>query len=197
MSTDDPARRGDWMQTYTGRAFWPLDPRADEIVPADIAHALSMLCRYGGHTRSFYSVAEHCVLMSMKVPAEHALWALLHDATEAYLVDLPRPIKRQLPQYKAIEDALMVHICARFGLDPREPAEVIEADSRILLDERAVLMSAPPRPWRQDEAGVEPLRVRIEGWQPARAELEYRTRLWELTSPEAVTDVLEQRQVVR
>lgn len=56
--------RGDWMQTYTGRRFYPLDPRPDEIDPEDIAHALSLLCRYGGHVDRFYSVAEHCVLMS-------------------------------------------------------------------------------------------------------------------------------------
>lgn len=94
-------RRGDWMMTYSGRAFWPLDPRADEIDPLDIAHALSMLCRYGGHVRRFYSVAEHCVLMSHAVAPEHALWALLHDATEAYMVDLPRPINRILLDERA------------------------------------------------------------------------------------------------
>lgn len=62
--TQEAWSRGDWMQTYTGRRFYPLDPRSDEIDPADIAHALSLLCRYGGHVDRFYSVAEHCVLMS-------------------------------------------------------------------------------------------------------------------------------------
>jgi hypothetical protein len=87
-------RRGDWMQTFTGRAFYPLDPRPEDIDPVDIAHALSLICRYGGHSSRFYSVAEHCVLMSHAVAPEHALWALLHDATEAYLGDMIRPLKR-------------------------------------------------------------------------------------------------------
>src|SRR5438128_12538670 len=84
--------RGDWMQTYTGRAFYPLDPRLDDICIEDIAHALSMLCRYGGQCQEFYSVAEHSVLMSYAVNPQHALWALLHDATESYMGDLIRPL---------------------------------------------------------------------------------------------------------
>ena len=67
------ARKGDWMQTYTGRQFWPIDPRANEVHIEDIAHALSMMCRYNGHCRTFYSVAEHSVLVSQHVPPEHAL----------------------------------------------------------------------------------------------------------------------------
>src|SRR4051812_20612492 len=90
--------RGDWMQTYTGRAFWPLDAQPEDVDPLDIAAALSMLCRYGGHVSRFYSVAEHCLLMSEAVAPEHALWALLHDATEAYMGDMVRPLKRQMPE---------------------------------------------------------------------------------------------------
>lgn len=177
-----PERIGGWIQTFTGRAFWPLDPRVEEIESLDIAHALSMLCRYGGHTRHFYSVAEHCVLMSRVVAPEHALWALLHDATEAYMVDVPRPIKRQMPAYSAAEDALMVHICKRYGL-PLEamPAEVKDADTRILLDERKRLLGAPPMPWGW-EGTVEPLGVQIRCWSPLDAEVEYLARLGELAA---------------
>ena len=75
-----PARKGNWMQTFTGRQFWPADPRADEIDIRDIAHALSMQCRYAGHCTQFYSVAEHCVLLANAIP-EQKLWALLHDAS--------------------------------------------------------------------------------------------------------------------
>lgn len=171
-------RAGDWMQTYTGIAFFPLDPRVADIDPDDIAHALAMICRYGGHTRRFYTVAEHCVKMSQAVSPENALWALLHDATEAYVGDMIRPLKRQILQYRDIERNLMDHICARFDLDPTEPEEVYEADNRILLDERAALMvTPPPLPWHQDEAKVEPLGVGIECWPPARAFHEYNNRL--------------------
>ena len=81
-------RIGDWMQTYTGERFWPLDPRIEDIHIRDISMALGKLCRYGGHTIFFYSVAEHSVLVSEYVPEEYALWGLLHDASEAYLSDI-------------------------------------------------------------------------------------------------------------
>lgn len=101
------ARSGDWIQTATGGQFWPMDPQPDEIDINDIAHALAMLCRFGGHCLRFYSVAEHSVLLSHAVPPEHALWALLHDATEGYLVDMPRPIKAFLPGYKEAEAGIV------------------------------------------------------------------------------------------
>lgn len=179
--------RGDWMQTYSGRRFYPLDPRADELADEDIAHALSLLCRYGGHVERFYSVAEHCVLMSEWVDPAHALAALLHDATEAYVVDVPRPLKRQLPAYRDIEAAVWFAIASRFGLELELPAQVHEADNRILLTERAALL---PRAevWTLesglyvDGAAVplEALPVTVTGWQPAEAERRYLDRLAEL-----------------
>lgn len=168
-------RRGDWMQTFTGRMFYPLDPRPDEIDPADIAHALSLLCRYGGHVDRFYSVAEHCVLMSEWVEPQHALAALLHDATEAYVVDVPRPLKRQLLGYRAIEEQVWFAIAYRFGLDFELPHAVKEADDRILLTERNELMPRAGR-WSQDGLFA-PLPVTVFGWTPAVAERRYADRL--------------------
>lgn len=172
---------GDWMQTYTGRAFWPLAPCAEDVDPADIAHALALLCRYGGHVNRFYSVAEHCVLMSQAVAPENALWALLHDATEAYMGDMVRPIKRAMPAYATAEDRLMAVICDRFGLGYDCPAEVKAADNRILRDERDALMAPAPLPWSAIEQ-VPALGVEIEGWPPAEAERRYLARLHELES---------------
>lgn len=171
-------RRGDWMQTYTGRRFYPLDPRPDEVDAADIAHALSLLCRYGGHVDRFYSVAEHCVLMSRVVEPEHALAALLHDATEAYVVDVPRPLKRQLVGYADIEEQVWFSIAYAFRVDFALPAEVDEADNRILLTERTALMPRAER-WGVDDE-YEPLPVEIECWSPATAERAYLDRLAEL-----------------
>lgn len=171
-------RRGDWMQTFTGRQFWPLDARVEDIDPVDVAHALSLICRYGGHVRRFYSVAEHCVLMSRAVAPEHALWALLHDATEAYVGDMVRPLKRQMPEYVAAEDRLMLVIADRFGIPSGMPEEVKDADNRILLTERAALLAHAPAPWAQDQ--LRPLDVEVTGWLPGQAEAEYLTRLREL-----------------
>lgn len=169
----------EWMQTYTGRAFWPLDPSPAAIDPTDIAHALSMLCRYGGHAHRFYSVAEHCVLMSHAVSPENALWALLHDAAEAYLGDMVRPLKRAMPAYREAEDRLMTAICQRFDLATACPDEVRVADTRILRDERAVVMSEPPMPW-SDAEQVKPLGVTVHCWLPRPAEIHWIERFNEL-----------------
>lgn len=179
MARDETtAVRGDWMQTYTGRAFYPADPRPEDVDPIDIAHALSLTCRYGGHVRQMYSVAEHCVLMSHAVPPRAAAWALLHDATEAYVGDVIRPIKAFMPEYRDMEYRLMGVIRERFGLSHAFPYAVREADNRILLDERAALMAEPPRPWAVEH--LQPLGVDIRGWEPDEAEWRYRTRLREL-----------------
>lgn len=153
-------RVGDWIQTFSGKPFWPFDPRPDEIDLEDIAHALSNLCRFSGHVRTFYSVAEHSVWVSSLVDPEYAKWGLLHDATEAYLVDLPRPLKRHGLMgrlYRETEDRLMEVIAARFDLPWPMPAEVKKADSVMLATERKWLMAPCPLPWNEDEA-VEPLR---------------------------------------
>lgn len=160
--------KGDWIQTFTGKQFWPLEPVIKDIDIDDIAHALSLQCRYGGHCRRFYSVAEHCVHVSTAVPAKDQIWGLLHDAAEAYLVDVPRPIKKHLSGYKEIEANLMRAICARFGLDPVQPESVTEADNRILFTEREALLSTPPAAW---DFEVTPLpNVDLRCWQPRLAE---------------------------
>lgn len=171
--------RGDWMQTHTGRRFYPLDPRPEDIDREDIAHALSLLCRYGGHVSRFYSVAEHCVLMSWAVAPEHALAALLHDATEAYVVDVPRPLKRQLAGYREIEERVWYAVAVHFGIELALPDEVKEADNRILITERNALMPAAERWGIDDEVTALPLV--IDGWEPQEAERFYRVRLEELT----------------
>lgn len=176
MTTETPVRAGDWMQTYTGRRFWPLDPHPDDVDIVDIAHALSLLCRYNGHVDRFYSVAEHCVLMSSTFGRRDlALWALLHDATEAYVGDMIRPLKQHMPDYVAAEDRVMRAIGARFGLPGWQnawmPRPVKDADTRILLTERNTLMAATSHDWAMEH--LEPLPVVVEGWAPAEAERRY------------------------
>lgn len=172
-------RYGDWIQTYTGKQFFPLDARPEEIDIVDIAHALSMSCRYTGHCTHFYSVAEHSVRVSLFVPEELALEALLHDASEAYLTDIPRPIKPFLPQYKEFEANLENIIAQKFGtgfpMDPR----VKEVDTRILADERKQLMAPCAVDWDLPEPlGI----VDVMGWSPEQSKIYFLDRFYELTA---------------
>lgn len=174
-------RPSGWMITSTGRAFYPLQPRVQDLHSIDIAHSLSMQCRYGGHTKRFYSVAEHCVLMSYAVPAQDAAWALLHDATEAYVSDVISPIKRELPQFREIEEQVMECIVDKYKLGTYAmPASVVAADLRILLDERAELLPPSRMRWRDEIENLTPLGVPIEGWSPELAEDRYLARMVEL-----------------
>lgn len=170
-------RIGDWIQTFTGVQFFPLDPRREDIRLEDIAHALSNLCRFGGHTNEFYSVAQHSVLVSWQTP-EHPREALLHDATEAYLVDVPRPIKGHLAGYAEIEAHLAGCIGNRFGLvlNPL-PADVKEQDERALMTEKRDLRGPSPAPWKVSAA---PWADRIVPWEPRRAALTFMARAREL-----------------
>lgn len=167
-------RKGDWMQTYSGRQFWPLDPRADDVMLVDIAAALSKLTRYGGHCLRFYSVAEHSVLIARALRAngydpQVCRAGLLHDASEAYLSDVIRPIKPYLANYLTIEARLMLVIAERFKIDVALPAAVKAADNAILSDEMVQNMAPPPASWHLDGA----LGVKLYFWTPDEAFAEF------------------------
>ncbi len=142
---------GDWIRTFTGKRFFVLNPRPEDVCIEDIAHALSMLCRYTGHVQRFYSVAEHSLYVTGEVAARlHAAgragnvenqnilrWALLHDASEAYTGDLTRPLKHQaeLTLFREVEARIMLAIRTQFGLIGEEPALVREVDREIIGSE--------------------------------------------------------------
>jgi hypothetical protein len=135
-----------FIGTFSGLRFWPLDPDPAKILIEDIAHALAHQCRFGGHAWKFYSVAEHSVRVSQLCLPEHALWGLLHDASEAYLVDLPRPLKL-LPEFAAYREAerrLQRAVAERFGLPEDQPASVTEADDTMLWIEAHSLLGSMP-----------------------------------------------------
>ena len=140
-------RRGDWIQTFSGKVYWPIDPHEDDVEIIDIAHALSMVCRYSGHCSQFYSVAEHSWHVSYLVPREYALQGLLHDAAEAYLADVARPVKPYLVNYREIESANWRVIARKFGVPEEMHREVHEADTAMLFCEAKQLLGPPPRPW--------------------------------------------------
>ncbi len=171
-------RKGDWIQTFSGHPYWPMDPRVEDIHVVDIAHALSNLCRYTGHVRTFYSVAEHSVWVSMLVPPEHAFCALLHDAPEAYVNDLARPLKYQLPEYRATEQLNWLVIAERFGLPKEQPECIHEADQMMLRAERRQLMAPCPKDWSVG-AGETP-NVSALGMLPQNAESAFMRRFHDL-----------------
>lgn len=125
-----------WIETFTGKHVDIIDPQPESIDIIDIAHALSMCNRFGGHTSAPYSVAEHCVRMSHIVPLELALEALLHDAAEAYLGDMPSPFKKAMPEFKAYEARMEAAIRKHFGLPgDRHPDEIKYFDDQLLVTE--------------------------------------------------------------
>lgn len=162
--------RGNWIQTYTGKQFYALDPQPDDICIEDIAHALSNMCRYAGHCKKFYSVAEHSILVAESVAPEYQLAALLHDASEAYLVDIPRPFKAYLDNYYELEGNIMDVIYTKFGADQRFHDVIKSVDTRILNDEREQNMNTSEHVW--DDYG-DPLGVKLKFLSPEEAEGEF------------------------
>lgn len=132
-----------YLTTASGRAIGIQRITSDDISILDIAHSLSNLCRFAGHTREFYSVAQHSVRVAMALPPELRLAGLLHDATEAYVVDLPRPIKTLLPDYKKLEARVWEVISFRFGIARFEHPLIKEVDTRALRTEWEELMRPP------------------------------------------------------
>ena len=128
------------IRTFTGIYMNVFEPTFEMICIEDIAHALSNQCRFGGHLPYYYSVAQHSIVMSDKMHESHKLAALLHDASEAYLLDIPRPIKQRLTNYKEIEDKLMALIAEKFGFKYPLHEKVKEVDEYMLQWEWSTLM---------------------------------------------------------
>ena len=173
-----------YFRTYTDRVIHPLDPSPGEISIFDVAHSLSQICRFLGHTWEFYSVAQHSVHVSGLVPREDALWGLLHDASEAYLCDLPAPIKHdpEMRAYQIFEDRLMLTICERYGLPPEMPQSVKIADKVLLATEFRDVTTVDDLDWIKSECGVEPTaNYHIVGWSPIVAEVRFMARFEDLT----------------
>jgi hypothetical protein len=168
-----------WIQTYRGEAFFPLQPIEEDVYIEDIAHALSKLCRFGGHCEQFYSVAQHSVFVSNVCGSENALWGLLHDAAEAYIGDIITPIKQMLPEFKKIENGILSVIAKRYSLFYPMPAIIKHCDCRMLATEKRELMK-PGLVWEHLE-GVEPYQFTIIPLSQSAAEVEFMERWEELT----------------
>ena len=156
--------------TYLGTRFWPFDPVVQRIELIDIAHALANLCRFTGHTRLFYSVAEHSVrvyeLVKEWTNDDNARrWALFHDAPEAYINDIAAPLKHTeaYSAYREAENRLMAAVTKRFKMSPVEPPEIKRADLILRSTEKRDLMHG------LGTGDPEPLLRHIAPWSPQRA----------------------------
>lgn len=202
-------QRGHWLQTVTGRRFYVCDPQAEDIAIEDIAHALSMLCRFGGHCRRFYSVGEHSVRVARAIrqfggSTLDVFGGLLHDASEAYLGDVVWPLKRapELDGYRHIEGAVEHALALKFGLPTKLPAIVKRFDLVLLATEKRDLMGEHDGVGRQVSVAreveaaarqshggagwhiddVAPLEAPIVPWSSAYAEAEFLTEFARLAS---------------
>jgi uncharacterized protein len=169
---------GPRMMLRSGAWFDFLDPESSDFTIEDIASGLSKTCRYAGQCDSFYSVAEHSLLVSDMVP-QHAYAALMHDAAEAFIGDVTRPLKQLLPEFKRIEAHVEHAIYERFGVPMPMPKEVKQADLRVLAAEQMQLMPPETSSWIFGDR-VEPAPVRVLRLDPDAAREAFLQRFREL-----------------
>lgn len=174
-------RVGDWINTYKNIQFWPLDPRPEEISILDIAHALSNICRFGGHSKWFYCVAQHSYYVSLYTKPENALYGLLHDGPESFVGDCVRPLKPYLNNFQEIEDKIMKVIADKYGfsIDENAHADIKQADAKLLFTEARDLIHEGGLNWK---GKIEPLNFEIIPWTPVAAKKKFLQRFHELTN---------------
>jgi len=175
------AAESTWIPTASGGRFDLLAPRADDVRLCDIAHALSHAPRFSGQTRVFYSVAQHSVEVSLLCDPTDALAGLLHDASEAYVCDLPRPLKHSplLTGYRAAEQAVQNVIAVHFGIAPEKPASVARADAvAVAVEVRDLLRSGECT--SAAPAHLPP--ARLIPWSPLEARRQFLARFAALTA---------------
>ena len=141
----------DYITTYTGIHFYPMKPEIEKIQIQDIAHALSLLCRGNGHVKHFFSVGQHCIHCALEAMARGysrrvCLACLLHDASEAYLSDVPRPFKNSLPEYRRLEERFLCMVYEKFlggPLTEEEESLVRQIDDDMLYFDLTELLEEP------------------------------------------------------
>jgi hypothetical protein len=182
FSSEPRPRFGDWIQTFTGKKFWVLDAREEDVDIRDIAHALANTSRFGGHTERPYSVAQHSVWVSRHCP-KYPLIGLLHDAAEAYLGDMVKPLKGDMLEYQRAEANLWAVIADKFRLPNELPEEVKVADRLALVTERRDLMKVTGHKWHPTLEALEPdpEPIRSGWWAHRQAEKNFLAEFARLT----------------
>jgi uncharacterized protein len=178
MGKYDP--KNPYIALGSGRSFHILHPSPDEFTSNDIAHGLSNICRYTGHTDRFYSVAQHCCHVHDVLPLEYRLWGLLHDASEAFIGDVSTPLKSLLPDYRAIEANIMRCILTKYHLSTEMPSIIKSADTALLLHEVDYLLpSVKVDDWNIDGKRIKNFKI-VGTWLPQQARFEFLKRLNDL-----------------
>ena len=174
MPLGNPAQMHDpYVSTYLGHRFYLTRPHIDDVAIEDIAHGLAYQCRFNGQTRDFYSVAQHSLMVMQLVPEEHRLAALLHDAAEAYLGDMVKPLKNLFPAFSEIEAQVMAIIGQRFDVELAQlHPSIKQADLIALATEKRDLMPHSTEPWAY-LAGVEPVSENIRPMPPELAKMAF------------------------
>jgi len=181
-----------WLQTYSGLIYNIMSPNLEHISIIDIAHSLSMQCRYNGHTKKFYSVAEHsCILCDFAINHDYPLssrkWALMHDASETYLGDIIRPFKIILNGYQVYEDITLTAIAKKFELNLPIPNDIQIIDLLILNNERKHLLIPNIFDWGIGEESLSD--IKIECWEPSQAKKEFTDRFIKLFYKDKVDEI--------
>lgn len=157
-----------YVSTFSGNRFYPLEPRIDRVAIEDIAHGLAYQCRFNGQTCEFYSVAQHSLVVASLVAPRLQLAALLHDAAEAYVGDMVKPLKVLLPEFAGIEEKVSAIIAATFGIDFSDYRPIKQADLVALATEKRDLMPHSAERWAYlDDIG--PLAAAIVPMSPGDA----------------------------
>ena len=170
----------DYVSTYSGNRFYPLRPHIDKVAIEDIAHGLAYQCRFNGQTQVFYSIAQHSLIVASLVPPRMRLTALLHDAAEAYLGDMVKPLKVLLPEFAALEDKVSAIIAATYGIDFSDYAPIKQADLIALATEKRDLMPHSAERWAYLD-GIAPLPGIIDAMGPAEAKQRFLQAFAELS----------------
>lgn len=188
-------RREHWIQTFTGRKFYPLAPRPDDVCLEDIAHALSLICRWGGHARHHFSVGQHSINVSLMV--EHlggdkrdCTYGLLHDGQESYVGDMVLPLKAsaEMDVFRRAEELVERAVFEHFGVKPEHDFNnlVKSVDRRMGVTEGRILLPNSEKTWKEQVAPfLEPWPEGIvirEPRQPADVEAAFIRRYQELAA---------------
>lgn len=170
-----------WVETFTHKKLYPLQPNPDDICIEDIAHALSLVCRFGGHISvNFYSVSQHSALVAQYIKEcgysnDYILAGLLHDATEGLgFSDICRPVKLQIPEIGIQEKLLEAVVMKKFGVAEKfyKDSIIKKADNKLLITEvRDILQSNNQKGW--NKLFGKPLEEHIAPWLPKDAEQEF------------------------